>query len=217
MYRFRFFTAVTAMAMGANLLVLPGCYARPRSKAVTVTRIDERSTQDLSGHWNNNDSRIVADKIGQEMQTWCANTFTQYQLKANRKPYLIIQKVRNRTMEHIDTSVFMQEIQRALLQAGNVSFVADARERHQLDSERRYQDMNASEESRKEKGSEIGADFAISGEITAEEDRSVDRRVGTVETVYRITIKVSDILTNEIVWSGGTTIAKRVQRAKSTW
>lgn len=209
----KFFSVVSIGFLSVSLLAFSGCRAESRK----VTRIDNQTTQDLSGRWNNNDARFVADQIGRNMQDWSARVSADFQLRQNRKPYLIVRKIRNRTMEHIDTRVFMQEIQRALLNTGNVAFVADAGERGQLDEERRYQDMNASEESRKEKGSEIGADYAIIGEMNAIDDSRVDRRRGVKEIVYQITIKVSDILTNEIVWTDNQTIAKRIERARSSW
>lgn len=186
---------------------LPGCYVP--SQTVQVSRIDESQSEDLSGHWNARDTRIVASDISQKMLQWT----DEANLSLSRKPVLIIQRIRNRSMEHIDTQSLGREIQRELLTAGAASFVADNRERSALDRERQYQDVNASEETRKEKGNEIGADYALGGEISSD----MDRRGGTTETTFRVTITISDLRTNEIVWSGQTAISKRVNRARSTW
>lgn len=207
MTRRPFSRAVFLPLAAAVSALAAGCYVP--SQTVQVSRIDERESEDLSGHWNARDTRIVATEIRDQMVRWADEAVA----KLGKNPVLIIQRIRNRSMEHIDTQALAREIQTQMLSVGNVSFVADSRERHALDRERQYQDVNASEETRKEKGNEIGADYALSGDIASD----MDRRGGTTETTFRITITLSDLRTNEIVWSGQSVISKRVQRAASTW
>ncbi|MDR0965206.1 MAG: penicillin-binding protein activator LpoB [Myxococcales bacterium] len=179
--------------------------------AVRVTRTDPEEETDLSGRWNDTDARLVAEQMIQEAlaHPWS----DQARLELRRTPVVIVQLVRNRSLEHIDTSSFIQELQRALIDSGRIGFVASAAEREQLRAERRDQDLNATEQTRKSMGNEIGADYALSGEINA----TLDRSGGTSIMSYQITLKLTHIETSQIVWSSVKRIKKQIQRAGMTW
>ena len=133
--------------------------------------------------------------------------------RLQRKPVVVVQLVRNRSLEHIDTSSFVQELQHALMRSGRVAFVASAAERAQLRAERQDQDLNATDETRKSMGNEIGADYALGGEINA----TLDRSGGTSVMSYQVTLKLTHVETNQIAWSGLKKIKKMIQRAERTW
>lgn len=190
-------------------LALTACVAP--SKSVQVTRLDTQDATELSGRWNDTDSRLVADQMIRDAlaHPWSDQAFAQLQ----RKPVVIVQPVRNRSLEHIDTSSFVQELQHALINSGRVSFVASAAEREHLRAERKDQDLNATEETRKSMGNEIGADYALNGEINA----TLDRSGGTSIMSYQITLRLTHLETNQIAWSGFKKIKKQIQRADMTW
>src|SRR2546427_9287875 len=54
-------TAFLGWCAGAFLLVSTGC------ASTTVTRVDTASVTDLSGHWNDADSRMVAEEMVKEI------------------------------------------------------------------------------------------------------------------------------------------------------
>jgi hypothetical protein len=199
----------------AVLLLLPmtlqlvACYVPPQT--VQVTRIDEEQPTDLSGRWNDTDAKIVAASLIRQAldHPWSVQALNEL----GRKPVLIVQTVRNRSFEHIDTSSFIQELQRELINSGRVSFVASASEREALRNERRDQDLHATDDTRKNMGNEIGADYAMGGEINA----SLDRVGGTSVMTYQVTVKITHIETNQIVWTGTKKLKKQIQRAESTW
>lgn len=191
------------------MLQFGACYVPPQT--VQVTRIDEEQPTDLSGRWNDTDAKLIAtDLIRQALEhPWSLQALNEL----GRKPVLILQTVRNRSFEHIDTSSFMQELQRELINSGRVSFVASASERESLRNERRDQDLHATDETRKNMGNEIGADYAMGGEINA----SLDRIGGTSVMTYQVTVKITHIETNQIIWTGTKKLKKQIQRAESTW
>ncbi len=191
------------------VLALAGCAAP--SQSVQVTRLDADAAVDLSGRWNDTDSRLVAEQM---IRDALANPWSdEAHARLQRKPVVIVQAVRNRSLEHIDTSMFIQELQRALINSGRITFVASAAEREQLRAERRDQDLNATDETRKGMGSELGADYALGGEINA----TLDKSGGTSIMSYQVTLKLTDLETNQIAWTGLKKIKKRVQRADLTW
>ena len=116
-------------------------------------------------------------------------------------------------MEHINTSVFIEEVQRALINSGQVNFVASSEERGALRTERLEQDEFASEATRKAFGKEVGADYMLSGVLNSVVDKSGSKAL----VFYQTNLKLIDIETNQIVWNGQKQIKKYVKHSKVTW
>ena len=196
---------MTLARWAALLVVCAGC------ATTQVRRMDLNEVKDVSGRWNDTDARLVAEEMIQDSvsRPWLANA-------AQRKgaaPTLIVQTVRNNSMEHINTDVFVEELQRALINSGRVQFVASAWERSDLRAERADQDLNASEETRKEHGQEVGADYGLSGTISSVQDREGGESV----VLYQVNLKLVDVKTNQIVWNGQKKIKKNISRASATF
>jgi uncharacterized protein (TIGR02722 family) len=172
-----------------------------------VQRLDSNTVTDVSGRWNDTDSRLVAEEMVQDSlsRPWLQNA----QARKGVAPTVIVQAVRNNSAEHINTDTFVEELQRALINSGRVQFVASAQERQGLRGERADQDVNASEATRKAHGQETGADFALSGTITS----VLDREGGTAVTLYQVNLKLLDLQSNQIVWNGQKKIKKQVTRS----
>lgn len=116
-------------------------------------------------------------------------------------------------MEHINTGVFVEEIQRALINSAKVDFVASSTERGEIRTERLEQDEFASEATRKAFGKEVGADFMLSGVLNSVVDKSGSKAL----VFYQVNMKLINIETNQIVWNGQKQIKKYVKRSKVTW
>jgi uncharacterized protein (TIGR02722 family) len=184
------------------LLVCAAC-----APSTQVRRLDVDEVHDLSGRWNDTDARLVAEEMIQDSlsRPWLAQASRQ----KGAAPAVIVQAVRNESMEHINTRLIVEELQRALINSGRVQFVASADERQQLRAERADQDVNASDETRKEHGQEVGADYGLSGTITS----VMDRDAGEAVVLYQVNLKLTDVRTNQIVWNGMKKIKKAVSRA----
>ena len=131
-------------------------------------------------------------------------------MRKGKEPTLIVGTVTNKTMEHINTGVFIEEMQRALINSGKVNFVASKDERGEVRTERLEQDEFASEETRKAFGKEIGADYMLSGVLSSVVDQAGSKAL----VFYQANLKLIDIETNQIVWNGQKQIKKYVKRSK---
>ena len=173
-----------------------------------VTRIDTNVVKDVSGGWNDTDAQMVA----QEMITDCLNSgwYPKFLTRNGREPVVIVGTVVNQTMEHINTGVFIEEMQRALINSGRVEFVASKEERGEVRNERLDQDEFASEATRKAFGQEVGADFMLSGVLQSVADQAGSKAV----VFYQANLKLINIETNQIVWNGQKQIKKYVKRSK---
>jgi uncharacterized protein (TIGR02722 family) len=181
------------------LILLSGC-------SKTVTRVDADSVTDLSGNWNDTDSRLVAEEMIQDVlsRAWLTN-FSRAQGKS---PTVIVGTVRNLSHEHINTRTFVADMERELINSGEVEFVASAVDRQEVRDEIKEQDLHASEETRKAMGQEIGADFMMQGSINS----IVDAISGEQARFYQIDLTLIELGTNRKVWVGQKKIKKTVEK-----
>lgn len=192
-------------------LTLAAALALAACAPVQVRRMDQREEKDLSGRWNDTDARLVADELIPDSlgRPWLPTA----RERLGRTPTVIVGIVRNQSLEHINTDSFVEALQRALINSGRVAFVASREERGQLRDERRDQDQNASDATRKAHGEETGADFVLSGAINAIQDEIQGEKV----VFYQVNLKLLDVQTNQIVWNGQKQIRKNVVRSSVTW
>ena len=176
-----------------------------------VARLDTGSTVDLSGRWNDADSRMAAEELIDDCLSfpWLRNA----RAAKGDNPTVIVGAVRNKSSEHLNTGVLVQDLQRALIKSGKVDFVASGSDRDAIRNERFDQAVNASAETRKEHGQEAGADFMLNGTIQTIEDREGGKSV----ILYQVDMQLQDMTSNKIVWSGQKKIKKQIKRSSSKW
>src|SRR5207249_10515082 len=159
-----------------------------------VTRVDTASVTDLSGHWNDADSRLVAEEMVKEALSglWL-DTYTG----ANkRRPVVVVGTVTNRSHEHINVQTFINDLQRELTNSGKVTFVAGKGEREEVREERREQAANALESTQKPPGKEIGADYLLRGTISTIQDEAD----GPKEIFYLLDLEIVHRSNNVMLW-----------------
>lgn len=173
-----------------------------------VTRIDPNTTTDLSGRWNDTDARLVSEEMISDALTmpW----LNQFSRNNQKPPVVIVGRVRNETMEHIDTEIFTKEMERAFVNSGSVSIVANALERSDVRDEREDQQINASVETTKRMAQELGADFMLIGNISSIVDETVNNK--TVAVFYTTNLELINVETNQKVWIGNKKIKKLIER-----
>ncbi|MCW9014918.1 MAG: penicillin-binding protein activator LpoB [Gammaproteobacteria bacterium] len=172
-----------------------------------VTRVSSEEVTDLSGKWNDTDSRLVSREMIDDVlsRRWLSN----FNRKKGKPPTVIVGTVRNLSHEHINTRTFIRDLEKELINSGEVEFVASASERGEIRSERRDQDLNAREDTRKAMGNEIGADFMLKGSINT----IVDAVSGEQARFYQIDLTLIDLESNRKVWVGQKKIKKTVEKS----
>ena len=173
-----------------------------------VTRVETDSVTDLSGNWNDTDSRLVADEMIQDAlsNAW----LPRFKREQGKPPTVIVGDVRNLSHEHINTRTFIADMERALVNSGEVDFVASSEEREEVRSERKDQDLNATEETRKAMGQETGADFMLKGTINT----IIDASGRTQVRYYQVDLTLISLADNRVVWVGQQKIKKLVENSK---
>ena len=182
-------------------LVIVGCSTK-------VSRVQSDSTIDLSGRWNDADSRLVAEQIVSDClgQRWLYKWDSQ-----NKRPIVIIGKITNKSHEHISTETFSKDVERALLNSGKVNFVAAKTEREGIREEKADQQENASAQTAKSLHEETGADLMMIGTLNS----IVDQEGSDAVVYYQINMELVELESNMKVWIGEKKIKKFVERAKT--
>ena len=181
------------------LALLTGACAR------SVTRVDPGQPIDLSGRWNDTDSRQVANAMIQNLLG--SEKFKEYTATLGRKPAIIVGLVRNRTSEHIDTESYIKRIELALFNSGVAEVVESGAFRDKLRVERVNQRDFAKASTVAKWGEETGANLMLFGEMTSETDVYQKQRVVN----YITTLFLTDMETNRRVWYGQEEIKKYVK------
>jgi uncharacterized protein (TIGR02722 family) len=189
------------LALGLVPLSAAGC------GGTKVTRVDHDKTVDLSGQWNDSDSRMVSEEMIRDClnQQWLRRHMTE----RAKQPVVIVGVVRNKSMEHIPVETFIKDIERAFINSGEVTVVADAGERMDIRAEREAMRDNVTPETLKEFGREVGADYVLTGVI----NQIKDTEGGEEISYYQTDLELIDVESNVKVWLGQKKIKKYIERS----
>ena len=184
---------LAAVACVLVAVVLAGC------GGTKVANVDPRTEGYISGRWNDSDARAVAeDLIPQCLESPWLPEFRGQQ--GDQRPRVLVAYVENNTSEHISIDVFMNELQRVLINSGVVRFVADEVVREDLMREVEWQrDMAAGGGvSRDVDRGVSGADFMMMGAVNS----VVDQGGGSAIVYYKVDLSLTDLRNWEKVWIG---------------
>jgi hypothetical protein len=193
-----------------SLILLIGILALFLGCASTkVERKAVDTTIDLSGRWNDADSRMVAEEMIRDCldRPWLERYRDGH---GGKRPTVIVGRVRNRSHEHINVQTFTKDLERALINSGRVQFVASKGERTGVREERLDQAKHASEETMKGPGQEIGADFMLIGTINTIMDREGRKTV----MFYQTNLELVNMENNLKAWIGEKKIKKLIKKSK---
>ena len=193
---------LAAVLVLGTVVFVNGC-----GKSVEVARVDSGKEIALTDKWNDEDSRLVAEEMINDMLSypWISQFNQRF---PGKEPLVTVQRVRNKSHEHIAVDTFVNDIKRAVIRSGKAGFIATLEERQDTRAELADQDMNASADTRMEMGEEDGANFALSGTINSIVDQLDGQRV----TYYQVDLKLINLQTAREVWNGSKKIKKFMER-----
>lgn len=181
-----------------TIALINGCANRK------ITRVDPNETIDLSGRWNDSDSRLVSEEMIGDVLT--SAWLPRYTKANDKRPVVVVGLVENKSHEHINSETFIKDIEKAIIRDGNIRLVVAGEKRNELRKERAEQQDYASPETTKKWGKELGADFILQGTINSIVDAYKKQKVVT----YQIDLQLTNIETNEVVWMGDKKIKKQI-------
>lgn len=190
---------MTIAAIAVSGMIISSCSRQ-------VTRVNTDQAIDVSGNWNNTDSRLVAEEMTQTVLggKWLSSHLEE---KQGKRPVVVVGVVKNKSHEHIDAETFVKDVEQAFIKSERVRLVQGGKKREELRAEKADQQDNASVSTMKKFGLENGADYILQGSINSIVDSHKRKKV----VYYQVNLELTDIQTNEVVWIGDKKIAKYVK------
>jgi penicillin-binding protein activator len=180
-------------------LLLAACSQR------TVTRMDPSKQIDLSGRWNDSDSRMVANQMVSQFLN--SPRYREYATEWGKRPAIIVGYIQNKTSEHIDAENFVKRFELEIFNSGLADLVESRDFRETIREERADQQEFATPETAARWGRETGAQLMLFGVMSSETDVYRNRRVVN----YIITLYLTDIETTRRIWYGQEEIKKYIE------
>ena len=195
----KFNNLLVVAAISASALFATSCSRQ-------VTRVSTDETIDVSGSWNNSDSRMVAQQLTDQILTgpWLGN---YAQAHPGKKPTVIVGLITNKSHEHIEAETFIKDVESTFINTQRVRLVQGGKKREELRAEKADQQTNASVSTMKKFGLENGADYILQGSINSIVDAHKRQKV----VYYQVNLELTYIQSNEVVWIGEKKIAKYVK------
>lgn len=132
------------------------------------------------------------------------------QMTAQRRPVVFVDKIKNKTTEHIDTESITDSIQTKLLQSGKFRFVdmtavKAVQEQMQFQMDSGMVDPNKAAAF----GKQTGAEFMLYGNMSSIVKRNSDAK----DVYYKFTLKLTNLETGMLEWAGEKEIRKTGEKS----
>jgi len=182
-------------------LLMTGCASAPVAGRKAVD-----TTIDLSGRWNNADSRMVSEEMIKDClsRPWLQRFKIMH---GGEIPSVIVGRIKNRRHEQINVQTFIKDLERALINSGQIQFVESKGERLGIPGERKPMAKHASDETMKGPGKETCADFMLIGDINTIKDD-----IGKKDVIfYQINLELIHLASYRKYWIGEKKIKKLIK------
>jgi uncharacterized protein (TIGR02722 family) len=196
---------IIATTVGLALTMVAGCAQKSvvrygDATAVETTDINFGSTdlQKVAGEMT--DSLLLSPVVG---------TLTQ-----NKRPVMFVERIKNKTSEHIDTESVTDSISTKLLRSGKFRFVdmarvEAAREQIKFQQDGGMVDTNKSVQF----GKQIGAQYMLYGNLSSIVKSNKDKS----DVYYKFTIRLMDLESGLVEWADETEIRKTKAKESVGW
>ncbi len=176
------------LLLGLSLLALSAC------KTTRVSYDDPAAIEPMSTGFSLSDLYQVSDTMVNSMLT----SPVLAGLTGEKRPILLVDRIQNRTDQHIDTESITDTIRTQLIQSGRFRFT-DKTTRDAQAEEMHYQNFGGAvgAEYAIEKGRQLGAQYLLVGSIVSYEERTKD----TLRKSYKMTLNLIDLETGIIEWA----------------
>lgn len=180
------------------LILLIGCSG-------SSVYVSPGKTTQMDDKFSDTDMKMMAESMYNSIINSLGNV--------GQKKVIALLPVANKTSEHINTEAIADKLQIQLLKSGTLRFV----DRSKIKAMTEQFDLAGSGmmdfNTVKNAGKVIGADFFLSGSLSSIEKRSRTKSL----TYYRLSMRLIDTETNEIVWADEFEIKKKSSKGIMDW
>jgi penicillin-binding protein activator len=187
-----------ALAVVASLVLVTGC------RAGGVRRVDPNETENVTMDWGRTD-------IQETVQVMVDDLLLKNQSELSGRPYVLVDKVANKTEEYVDTKNITEMLRSKLMDSGQVRFTTEKADRAAMMDEVQVQENSgafAKTPKRAATGNWIPPEFILRGRVSAIYKRNEDVK----DVYYQITLQLESINQAAFIWSKTSKIAKQQDR-----
>ena len=190
----RILVASLSLAVAAGALSTAGC-------ANKVAYGDAQSVETVNTDFGSTDLQMIAGKLTDDMLAFPPVV----QVTSQRRPVIFVDKVKNKTTEHIDTESITDTIQTKVINSGKFRFVdmtAVKAVQEQLDFQTDAGMVDPKTAVRI--GQQIGAEYMLYGNMSS----IVKQQGNTRDVYYKFTLKLMHLQSGIVEWQGEKEIRK---------
>lgn len=188
-----------------TMLALTGCANR---EVVTYGDATEVETVDI-GFGSTDLQKVAAEMTDSLLVSPAMDEFSK-----NGRPIFFVERIKNKTSEHIDTESITDSISTKLLRSGSVRFVDMARveaARAQLTYQQDGGMVDAN--SAIAFGQHVGAEYMLYGNLSSIVKFNKDKQ----DVYYKFTMRLMDLKTGLVEWADETEIRKNREKKRIGW
>jgi penicillin-binding protein activator len=191
-------TAEVKLSMVVSLLTLTlsGCATVPN-----VQYGDAGSAKPISTEFGSSDLQQIAESLVDSLITFPPIV----ELTAQRRPVISVDRVKNKTMQHIDTESITDTVRTKLIKSGKFRFIDRTTDSAAIDEIKTQQDSGLVDTKNAVKfGSQTGADFLLTANFS-----EIRQKAGSVTDVYyKFTMNLKNLRSGVLEWSDEKEIRK---------
>lgn len=186
-------------------LAISGCANR---EVVTYGDATEVETVDI-GFGSTDLQKVAAEMTDSLLVSAAMKDFSQ-----NGRPIFFVERIKNKTSEHIDTESITDSISTKLLRSGSVRFVDIARVEAAREQLTFQQDGGMVDQSKAIAfGQHVGAEYMLYGNLSSIVKFNKDKQ----DVYYKFTMRLMDLKTGLVEWADETEIRKNREKKRVGW
>lgn len=167
----------------------------------TVQYGDATAVETVNTDFGSTDLQSIATKMVDEMLVFPP----LMEVTAQKRPVLFVDKIKNKTTEHIDMESVTDSIQTKLIQSGKFRFVdMTAVEQVRKQFEFQQQSGFVDEQTAAQMGRQIGAEYMLYGNMAS----IVKQDKKTKDVYYKFSLKLMHLQSGIVEWMGEKEIRK---------
>lgn len=189
---------VLLAAMAFVALSLSGC-------ASTMQYGDAGSAKPLTTEFGSSDLQQIAETMVDSMITFPP----MVEMTSSRRPVVSVDKVKNKTMQHIDTESITDSIRAKLIRSGKFRFIDRTTDAQTIEELKTQQDSGlVDKKTAVNFGQQIGAEFLLTSNFSEIRQKAG----GTTDVYYKFTMSLKNLKTGILEWSDEKEIRKVFKR-----
>ena len=191
--------AMLVLVTGTTLL--GGC-----ASTGNVSYGDAQAVETLTTDFGSTDLQMIATKMVDDMLSFPPVV----QMTQSRRPVMFVDRIKNKTQEHIDTESITDTIQSKLINSGKFRFV-DMTAASAMADQIAYQKQSGmvNQVTSVRAGNHVGAEYMLNGNLSS----IVKNSGGKSDVYYKFTLKLQNIQTGIVEWTSEKEIRKSGKRS----